>query len=299
MSSARPPPICLLSVPGIRPALFAKAAEGRADTIMLDLEDSVFSEAKIEARGHVARALAETGWGDRRVLVRINGLDTEWGFRDLLGLAGCPRLDGVMVPKLDSPEALRFLEALCGQLDRERAAPLELHVLIESAIAVARVEAIAAAATRLTSMTFGAGDYAISLGSEDAFTGTLPPGDLPFAQARARVANACHAYGLIPLDGPHSRIGDDAGCQAAAEAVRAIGYAGKWAIHPAQIPIVQAVFRPGEAAVARAHRVIAALDAARAAGVGAAQLDGRLVEAGHLTMAQRIIARAENARNAP
>jgi malyl-CoA/(S)-citramalyl-CoA lyase len=317
MSTAPPRPDVrrmrsLLSVPANRPAFFAKAAASAVDAPFLDLEDSVFAEQKVEARRTAIRAIEEVDWRGKRVMVRTNAMDTEWGFRDLVDLGGsCPRLDGFMVPKICSLDELRFVEQTLDALDRERPKDraLELHILIETAIGVARVEQIVENAKRLVSVTFGAGDFAMSLGlygkaraagSSEYVMLTGERGDEARERhwndshhfAMARIATACHAFGVIPVDGPFADFNDLVGADVSNRRARALGYQAKWSIHPGLIDGINATFVPAPEDVAWARKVAKALDEARAAGTGSAQIDGRLIEAATMKTVERILSHA-------
>lgn len=303
----------LLSVPAVRTDFFEKAAKGPADALMLDLEDAVFAEHKLGARATARDALQKIDWKHKRVLVRMNALDTEWGFRDLVELgAACPRLDGFMAPKINSAEELRYIERTLDHLDAERPADrsLELHILIETALGVSRVEQILEAARRLRSVSFGVGDYSMSIGGADRLIGganrdyvILTDGqdgagrqehwNDQWHYVSARIANACHAHGLAAIDGVYGNFSDADGFRAAARRARTLGYVGKWAIHPTQIALAHEVFSPSAEEVSWAMRVKGALAVAQAAGKGAAQLDGRLIEAATLKIVDQILARAE------
>lgn len=299
----------LLSVPANRPAFFAKGAQSAVDALFLDLEDSVFADQKGTARQTAKAAIEEMHWGDKRLLVRVNAMDTEWGFRDVVDLgSSCSRLDGFMVPKICSLDELRFVEQLLDGLDRERPKDrrLELHILIETAIGVSRVEQIVEKAQRLHSVTFGAGDFAMSLGlygrtrsagnadyviltGERGETDRAPHWNDSHHFAMARIATACHAFGVIPVDGPFSDFHDPVGAQVSNRRARALGYQAKWTIHPALIDGINATFVPSPDDVSWARRVKIALDDARASGTGSAQIDGRLVEAATMKMVDRIL----------
>src|SRR4051812_36069438 len=281
-------PRCLLSSPASRPALMAKAAASAADTIMIDLEDAVFPDGKDAARAVAVDAIGRLDWRGRRVLVRINALDTQWGLRDLLDVCRVDRLDGVLVPKIESADDVRFLGRLLEGLGRDRGRALELHVLIESARAVAHVEAILGAGPLIVSASFGSGDYAISVGSLDGLIGSsgVPPDRLPFEYAKGRFVTGCHAYDVTPLDGPFPQVTDIEGCRQAARLGRGLGFSGKWAIHPGQIAVVHEEFGPLPEQRVWARRVVEALTDARSRNVGAVQMDGRLVEAAHLNLAE-------------
>ncbi len=304
-----------LSVPANQPKFFAKAAAGNADALILDLEDSVFPEQKLHARQTVIDALRGVDWGSKCVLVRVNALDTEWGFRDLVTIgAECPRLDGFMLPKLESPSDLVFVERVLDTLDLERAggSKLQFHALIETARGIAQIERILEVARRLSSVTFGAGDYATSLGLYGQARSAGNADYVVLAGARgdahreshwndshhfamSRVSNACHAFGITPVDGPYGDFSDIPAAEAATRRARALGYQAKWSIHPSLVDMINSAFHPTEAEVAWARRVAGALNEARMAGAGAAQLDGRLIEAATLKTVERILRAASDA----
>ncbi len=299
----------LLSVPANRPAFFQKGAASNVDALFLDLEDSVFADQKIAARQVAKEAIEAVDWKGKRLLVRTNAMDTEWGFRDLVDLgSACPRLDGFMVPKICSLEELRFVEQTLDALDRERPKerPLELHVLIETAIGIARVEPIVEGSRRLKSVTFGAGDFAMSLGlygrarsagnsdyvvltGERGASGRQEHWNDSHHFAMARLANACHAFGVIPVDGPFADFNDPQGADVSNRRARALGYQAKWSIHPALIDGINATFLPSAEDIEWALKVRKVLEAARQAGTGSAQVDGRLVEAATSKTVDRIL----------
>jgi malyl-CoA/(S)-citramalyl-CoA lyase len=299
----------LLSVPANRPAFFGKGAGSGVDALFLDLEDSVFADQKPAARQTAKAAIETVDWRGKRVMARVNAMDTEWGFRDIVELGGaCARLDGFMVPKICSLDELRFVEQMLDALDRERPKdrPLELHILIETAIGVARVEQIVEGARRLVSVTFGAGDFAMSLGlygrarsagNSDYVVLTGERGEAGRERhwndshhfAMARIANACHAFGVIPVDGPFADFNDPQGADVSNRRARALGYQAKWTIHPALIDGINATFVPTAEDVAWARTVRQALEKAREAGTGSAQIDGRLIEAATMKTVERIL----------
>ena len=303
---------CLLAVPAVRQEFFAKAAASATDALFLDLEDSVPPDQKIAARANALRALHEVEWAAKRVLVRTNALDSEWAFRDIEQLgAQCPRLDGFLIPKVGSVDDIRFVETLLAALDRERPRerPLELHILIETALGMARVEAILEASQRLVSVSFGVGDYSLSMGGQDRLVGgankhytmlTDPLADGSreahwndqWHFALARVANACHAFDVMPLDGPFGNFSDARGFAAAAARGRVLGYQGKWAIHPSQVALANEAYTPGSEEVEWARAVLVALDTAQREGRGAVAMNGQLLDIAHRKIADRILARA-------
>ena len=289
-------PCCILSVPANRPAFFAKAIGCGADTLMLDLEDAVFPDQKEQARQQAIAALTDLDWGRKRLLVRTNALDTRWGIDDLAALAPVRRLDGFMVPKVETAGDMDVLQRLLGRSLEGRAEPPELHILIETALGVANVEHILAAGPKLRSVTFGSGDYARSVSDWSGLTGAGSGRATPPLQlwAKARVANTAHAHGVTPIDGPSAHISDLAAARHAAEESREGGFLGKWAIHPTQVPDIRELFAPSPEAIAWARRALVVLDEVEASGKGAAKLDGRLLEAAHRGIALRILAEAKS-----
>ena len=287
-----------LAVPGSQPALFAKALASEADYVFLDLEDAVAPADKEAARRHVVAGLLEHDWRgrDKTVCVRINGIDTPYMYRDLIEVveSAGPRLDIVLVPKVGVPADVYLVDALLTQIEAARglAHRIGIEVLIESALGLANVDAIAQASPRLEALHFGVADLAASLRARTVnIGGTNPdyPGDQWHA-ALVRVATACRAYGLRPIDGPYGDFQDAAGYRAAARRAAALGYEGKWAIHPSQIALANEVFTPPPAEVERARRILTALDEAARAGRGAAQLDGRMIDAASARLAQNVVA---------
>jgi len=250
-----------LAVPGSQPALFKKALDSEADYVFLDLEDAVAPADKEPARKNVVTALLEHEWRDhgKTVCVRINGIDTHYMYRDVVDVveqAG-HRLDCLLVPKVGVPADVYLVDALLTQIEAARGIPhrIGIEVLIETALGMANVEAIAQASRRLEAMHFGVADLAASLRARTVSIGGLNP-DYPGDQwhaALARLVTACRAYGLRAIDGPYGDFRDPQGYVAAARRVAALGYEGKWAIHPSQISLANDVFTPPAADAAPAR----------------------------------------------
>lgn len=294
-----------LAVPASNPAMIEKAAHSDADVIFLDLEDAVAPHEKVEARKNAIAALNTINWQQRSktISVRINGLDTGYMYRDVVDImeqAG-DRVDMLLIPKLGVVSDLYMVDALVNQI--EQACGLTrrvgLEALIETALGMANVEEIAryAASTnsRLEALHFGVADYAASMRARTINIGGLNPaypGDQWHA-ALSRMIVACRAYGLRALDGPFGDFNDPDGYIAAAERAAALGFEGKWAIHPSQIAMANDVFSPPEAEVIRARRVIEELRKAEAEGKGAAALDGKMIDAASEKMALNVLSLAE------
>jgi malyl-CoA/(S)-citramalyl-CoA lyase len=286
-----------LAVPGSQPAMFRKALESEADYVFLDLEDAVAPGEKVQARVNVIAALQEHDWRGRgkTISVRINGIDTHYMYRDVVEVveqAG-HRLDTLLIPKVGVPADVYLVDALLTQIEEARGIPhrIGIDVLIETALGMANVEAIAQSSRRLEAMHFGVADYAASCRARTVSIGGLNP-DYPGDQwhaALSRMVVACRAYGLRAIDGPFGDFKDPAGFTAAARRAAALGIEGKWAIHPSQIALANEVFTPPSAEVERARRILDALERAAEEGRGAAQLDGRMIDAASARMARVIV----------
>lgn len=284
-----------------------KAADSAADAIFLDLEDAVAEESKGLAREMAIAALNDLDWGGKQMAVRINALDTPWAHRDIIEVVSrAPRLDLLLIPKATSAHDVKFVEQLVVCLEREtpRSEPLGLEVLIETAAGVANVEQIAGSSPRLEAMILGLGDYSIEMRTYDFVVGrpsvryAVHDGATPHLNdqwhfALARIANACRAFGLRPIDGPFADFGNPSAYRAAAARAAALGFEGKWAIHPSQIEIANDVFTPGEDEVRWAREVTSALAKSTAAGTGAIAVDGVLLDLAHLKLAKTILDRAD------
>jgi citrate lyase subunit beta/citryl-CoA lyase len=287
-----------LAVPGSSPAMIEKAAESAADYVFLDCEDAVAPPEKDQARRNIIAALNEIDWAakGKTVSVRINGLDTQYMYRDVVDImeqAG-DRVHTILVPKVGLPADLYMVEALVSQIEQAKRyhTRVGLEALIETALGMANVEAIAQYGGRLEALHFGVADYAASLRARTVNIGGLNP-DYPGDQwhsALSRMAVACRAYGLRAIDGPFGDLQDPEGYKDSARRAAVLGIEGKWAIHPSQIALANEVFSPPEAEVSRARAIISALREAEAAGKGAASLNGKMIDAASERMAANVIA---------
>ena len=312
-----------LAVPGSNVRMLEKAPGLGADVVMLDLEDAVAPDDKEQARTNVIDALIEQDWSRGSVSVRINGLDTHWCYRDVVDVverAG-QHLDAIVIPKVSGAGDVHLVATLLTQI--EAAMGLErrvgLAVLIETAIGMVNVDEIATACPeRMEAMIFGVADYAASIQSHTASIGGVDPnysvlvdpngdegrerhwGD-QWHYPLSRIAVTCRAHGLRPIDGPFGDFTDPDGYLAAARRSAVLGYEGKWAIHPSQIPLANEVFTPAPRLVERTRRIVAAMREASAEGRGAVSLDGRLIDAASIRMAENLLAKLEQieAREVP
>jgi malyl-CoA/(S)-citramalyl-CoA lyase len=303
-----------LAVPGTNPALFTKAAQSKADIIFLDCEDAVAPDDKEKARRNIIEGLNELDWGSKTVMVRINGLDTHYMYRDVVDIVeACPRLDMILIPKVGVAQDVYAVDMLVTQIEsaKKREKRIGFEVLIETALGMANVEAIAQSSTRLEAMSFGVADYAAStrarttiIGGVNKDSGVLADKDAdgnrqyfwtdPWHAAQTRMMVACRAYGLRPIDGPFGDFNDPDGYVAAANRAAVLGYEGKWAIHPSQIELANQVYTPSSAEVTKARRIIAAMAQAAKEGRGAVSLDGRLIDIASIRMAQALITTADS-----
>ena len=290
-----------LAVPATSPHFFQKAAQGPADSIFLDLEDAVAPNRREEGRANAVEALNDVDWGTKIVSVRVNGLDTPWAIADIMAVARCPRLDMILLPKVQTSEDVRFVDRLLGCLELEtpRERRVGIEILIETTRGLAEVEAIAASSPRLEGIIFGVGDYSIELENFDTVFGAPNPeyavGGAQNDQwhfALARIANACRAHGLRPIDGPFANYGDPDAYRASAIRARALGFEGKWAIHPSQVAIANEIFSPTPAQIAWARRIADRMAAAASDGQGAIGIEGVLIDRAHVKLAEKILARA-------
>jgi malyl-CoA/(S)-citramalyl-CoA lyase len=295
-----------LAVPGSNTSFIDKAADSAADFVFLDLEDAVAPPEKEQARRNVIEALRDIDWvaKGKTVSVRINGLDTHYMYRDVIDVmeqAG-DRVHTILVPKVGVPADLYCVETLVDQIEQAKGYQIKVGIeaLIETALGMANVEAIASSAGRLEALHFGVADYAASNRARTVSIGGLNP-NYPGDQwhfALSRMIVACRAYGLRPIDGPYGDYSDPDGFRAGARRAAALGCEGKWAIHPSQVELANEVFSPPEAEVDRARRIIEALRQAEAQGKGAASVDGKMIDAASERMAQTVIAMDEAIRTA-
>ena len=302
-----------LFVPCSQPKFFAKAAQGAADVISLDLEDAVAPGDKPAARRNAVAALKEVDFGDKTVSLRINGLDTHYCYRDVVEVmeeAG-ERLDLIMIPKVGVAADVYAIDMLVTQIETAigRSRRIGLEVIIETAMGLANVDAIAAASPRLEALHFGAADFAASMGMRTTNIGGPNPdyGILldPDEEGRrdfhwqdlwhypmVRMIAAARANGLRPIDGPFGDYSDPDGYAAQARRSAILGCEGKWAIHPSQVPLANALYTPPADEVKHARRILREMKASQKAGAGAATLDGRLIDAASVRQADVIVGKA-------
>ncbi|MBV8975872.1 MAG: CoA ester lyase [Alphaproteobacteria bacterium] len=299
-----------LFVPGSRPSLFEKAAAGPADVVCLDLEDAVAPSDKDAARANIVSALNEVDWRGKTITVRINGLDTDFCYRDVIALVekGGERLDAIMIPKVGTAADVYAIDMLVTQASSfvGRRKRIGLEVIIETVLGLTNIDAIAASSKRLESLHFGSADYAAS---QRMRTTNIGGGNADYvmltdkhpAQPRERhwndlwhyplfrMVQAARAHGLMAIDGPFGDYGDADGFNAQAMRTAILGCEGKWAIHPSQVALANAIYTPPEKEFERAEAILAAMADAQAKGLGAVALNGVLIDAASIRQAQTIV----------
>jgi citrate lyase subunit beta/citryl-CoA lyase len=279
-----------------------KAAASDADLVFLDLEDACAPAAKESARAIAVAALTDLDWGRTVRAVRVNGLDTPWCHDDIIEVvtgAG-HALDVLIVPKARSARDVWWVDVLLTQLETKLALtrPIGLEVLIEEAEGLANAAEIAKASPRLEAIIFGAGDLSASLRAR--VDGNFDPlGEYPgdfWHFARVQILSAARGAGIDAIDAPYPAYQDPEGYRRAAMHASLLGYDGKWAIHPGQVPIANEVFAPTDEEIEEARRIVEEYRSAEAGGVGAIGRDGRLVDAAHMRLAANVMHKAALAR---
>jgi citrate lyase subunit beta / citryl-CoA lyase len=279
----------VLYMPGSNARALEKARELPADALILDLEDAVAPDAKAQARGNIVAAL-ETGFGDREVMVRINGLDTRWWVEDLnTVLAGPRKPDAILVPKISDPNQLEDLGARFVDLHTDP--HVRVWAMMETPLAMLNAQNIAAATldteTRLAGFVMGTNDLAKDTRAR------LVPGRAPMLPWLMTCVAAARAYGLSILDGVYNDLGNAEGFVEECKQARDLGFDGKTLIHPRQIEPCNEVFSPSADEVMVARKMIAAFELPENANKGVVQVDGKMVERLHAEMAKQTVAIAD------
>lgn len=278
----------LLYIPGVDERKIRKATTLDVDCICLDMEDGVAANRKAEARTTVATALREMDFGRAERLARINPVDSGLAEEDLAAaLAGRP--DGVVIPKVESADAIRWASARIAAAEQAQdwpAGSIALIVMVETARGIVNLASIAGADARLSALIFGAEDLAGDIGA----VRTADAWEVFYA--RSAVVTHAAAYDLQAIDMVYIDYHDTGGLVTEAEAGVRLGYVGKQVIHPAQVAPVQAAFTPDAAAIAQAQRLLAAMAEHQARGAGAFSLDGKMIDMPLIKAARRVLARA-------
>ena len=302
------------AVPGSNPTFMEKAAKGSADVVFVDLEDAVAPDEKEQARKNVIEALHELDWSGKTVSVRINGLDTQYMYRDVVDVIEQvgDKLDLIMIPKVGTASDVYMVDTLVSQIEIAKGYTKRIgfEMIIETALGMQNVHRIAGASVRNESLHFGVADYAASTQARTINIGGPNPdysvlthadengksevhwGDM-WHYAVARIVVAARANGLRAIDGPFGDIKNAAGLSAQARLSAVLGCEGKWAIHPSQVGIANDIFSPSEEEIMRAKRVLSAMEEAKRAGQGAVTLDGRLIDLASIRQAEVLVRKAE------
>lgn len=287
-----------LAVPASNDNMFDRAAGCGADLVFLDLEDAVPSAFKDESRAKAITALNDIDWGRTVRAIRINGLDTQWCHDDLIEVvtkAG-ENLDTIIIPKACRARDVWWVDVMLTQLESKLnlGKKIRLEVLIEEVEGLANAEEIGVASPRLDALIFGVGDFSLSQGAR-VDTNFVPLGDYPgdfWHYARNKVIVAARIAGIDAIDAPYPDYKDLPGYERDARRASLLGYTGKWAIHPDQVPVANEVYAPTSDEIARAEANVAAYREAEAKGRGAVGVNGVLVDAAHVKMARQTLARA-------
>ena len=293
-----------LSVPGHIEKMHVKASQRDVDVIMLDLEDSVPVEAKESARARVIQSIHALDWQSTTLTVRINGLDTSFGYRDLLEVAEAsgPRIEAVVVPKVNHPGDIHFVSRMLDGIEAAKrfSSRINIEAIIESAEGLEQVSQIAKASDRLIALVFGIVDYSASIGARlVSISGHGEKEEEIYPGHRwnfemSRIVMAAKAHGLLAIDAPYGNFKDPTGLQRSAALACALGYDGKWAIHPDQIDIINQVFSPSKEDVDRAIKVLAAHKEAQEKGLGAVAVEGRMVDQATVRLARQLYEQARH-----
>ena len=287
-----------LAVPGSNDRMMEKAAAMDVDYVFLDLEDAVAPAEKVGTRAKIVAALKELDWGRSVRCVRINDLETHLAYEDIISVVEGARecLDVIIIPKVKTEFDVKWVALLLDQIETNLGItkPIGLEVLIEEVEAMANVEAIAGASSRLEALIYGVGDYSASQGiNPDVFKKEHGyPGDV-WHYGRNKISIAARMHGIDFIDGPYPNIKDPEGYAVECERGMFLGAVGKWAIHPSQVEIAQQAFTPDAEVVERARRMNAAYTEALENGKGAAQVDGFLVAAATMRLYTKILEMAD------
>lgn len=292
----------ILAVPGSSDRFIEKSRTQPVDAVFLDLEDAVAPAAKVESRSRIVTALKSGGWRAGLVTVRVNDWTTPWTYADVaevVGNAGA-HIDALVLPKAQSGDHVKALDLLLTQVEKGAGLPvgrIGLEVQIEDAPGLARVNEIAAASQRLQSLVFGPGDFMASMGMGSLNVGSAIPGydGDHFHYVLMGILVAARAHGLQAIDGPYVAIRDLDGFRASAAKAAALGYDGKWVLHPDQVAAGNEIFTPPAADIERARRIVEAYAHATAeagGAVGAIVVDNEMVDEAGVRLARTILAKS-------
>jgi citrate lyase subunit beta/citryl-CoA lyase len=274
----------MLYMPGSNPRALEKARDLAADALIFDLEDAVAPEAKFAAREQVRQALVAGGYGRREILIRVNGLNSDWGAADLK-MAATAGAHGVLLPKVESAADVPSAEAILVAAGAP--GDLALWCMMETPLGILRADAICQSSGRLAGLVMGTSDLAKDLHAAHT------PLRLPLMVALGHCLLAARAFGLAILDGVHLDLEDEEGFRLACQQGVELGFDGKTLIHPKTIAAANEIFAPSSAEIAWSRKIIAAHKTAAASGAGVVVVEGKLVENLHVRNAERLVALAE------
>ena len=288
----------VLSVPGHMQKMHVKGLNSSADAVMLDLEDSVPVDCKIDARSRIIESLLSHDWTDKTVLFRMNALDTPYAYRDLLEVveAAGTVMDAVVVPKINAPGDVHFVSRMLDGIEMNKGwdRRIGIEASIETAVGMEQVSEIAAASDRIQTLIFGVADYSASIGTRlVSLSGhgekemDIYPGHR-WHFAMSRMVMAAKSHRLQAIDAPYGNFRDPDGLKQGAAMACALGYDGKWAIHPDQIQIINDIFSPSPEDIERAGKVLEAYREAESKGLGAVAVDGRMVDQATVRLARQL-----------
>lgn len=291
----------VLLVPASNWNMIQKTAAAQADAVCIDLEDAVAVNEKEASRANVIRAYQELDFGAKLKMYRMNGLDTGFAYRDIIEIveAAGDRIDLIVVPKVNRPEDICFVDTLLSQVEsyKQIARAIGVEALIETAAGCVNIREIAASSTRLEGFIYGSGDYAASVQMPLESIGELDEHDQIYPGHRWHyvmhaIVSAARAYQKRAIDGPFAGIRNPEGLKQACKVGRAMGFDGKWCIHPSQIETVNQTFVPSEKDLQWAQQVLQEYEAALKEGRGAISVNGKMIDVASLRMCQTIVERA-------
>jgi len=293
----------VLSVPGHKEKMHIKACNSLADVIMLDMEDSVPLDAKINARTQIISSLKKLNWDKKLVTVRINSLDTPLGYRDLLEIAekAGDLINSIVIPKVNHPKHVHCACLMLDGIEMNKGFmnKIGIEASIETAQGMENISSIAKASDRLKTLVFGIADYSASVGASlVSLSGhgeqeeTIYPGHR-WHYALSRIVMAAKSHGLMAIDAPYGHFKDKDGAKKSAIISCALGCDGKWVIHPDQIDIINEVFTPYQEDIERAAKVIEAFETAENNGSGAVAVEGRMIDHATYRLATKLWEQAQ------
>jgi len=291
----------VLLAPASNWKMLQKAAAAEADAVCIDLEDAVAVEEKEASRPNIIRAYAELDFGGKLRMYRINGLDTGFAYRDVIEIVEVAgdSIDLIVVPKVGCPEDIYFVETLLRQIEtyKDIKRRIGIEAQIETAAGCVNIREIAASSGRLEGLIYGPGDYAASVQMPMESIGEFDENDAIYPGHRWHyvmhaMVSAARAYQKRVIDGPFAGIKNAEGLKQACKVARAMGFDGKWCIHPSQIEAVNETFAPSDKDIEWAQTVLSAYEAALKEGRGAISVKGKMVDAASLRICNTIVNRA-------